>query len=110
MLFVSLQAKEAAMVAVNRIFHTVSERESAPLPQSLDPLHVRQTEKVRQKRDVAFVFVILFALCFQANELRRREQVAAHLREATTLTEKELAPLFITMQDFLHALPKVSKQ
>lgn len=84
--------KEAAMVAVNRIFHSVvmlenSEAKAEVVAESEDPLHVRAAT--------------------QASDLLKREQVAAHLRHAATLTEAQLAPLFITMEDFESALPKV---
>ena len=80
--------KEAAMVAVNRIFHTVEAEDPAKLAAaSQDPMLVRAA--------------------LEAAELRKREQVAAHLRTAATLTPEQLAPLYITMEDFESALPKV---
>jgi ribosome biogenesis ATPase len=84
--------KEAATVSVNRIFHNLCVPESVDaaatdVPDRVDPLVQRAAD--------------------DALDLKRREIVAAHLRDVGTLSPEELAPLFITMGDFEVALPKV---
>ncbi len=65
-----------------------------------------------EREDLPFLcstkLISLFFFAFsQASDLKRREQVAAHLRQSSMLTPEELEPLYITMSDFLVALPNV---
>ena len=95
--------KEAAMVAVNRIFHGLLD---APPLSPADEVALDELVPVVAPSE-AEAFPVHAREAAVAADLKRRESVAAHLRDVGTLSSEELEPLFIQMSDFELALPKV---
>lgn len=81
--------KEAATIAVNRIFHDLFAQEEDEQTRALAQVPV--WDRAGQR----------------AAELKRREGVAERLKDAGTLSEEQLAHLSITMDDFVKALANV---
>lgn len=86
----SALTKEAAVLTINRIFHTLEEEKTEEVAAPTESMNIDAGAPV------------------QHDELTKRSRASAALRSfSQPLTAGQLAPLCVTMDDFVHAIKKV---